>query len=500
MIGLLIVGLLMFAGFTVLPGVVKNERPHRSWFQRAALTFTTWMVIVAVTISGSLAYLNEGFQAIPRVRIGEDVLAQPVEAGEPQNFLLVGVDSAEGLDPNDPVTEGRPEKSSLTDAIMVLRTDPEAGTAHLLSFPRDLWIPIAGTRGKQRINSALSTGGPEMLIRTIEENFGIPIHHYVQVDFKGFRELVNIVDGVPMYFSTGVRDRKTGLGVEPPPGGGCVTLDAEQALAFVRSRAFETREEDGWDTDPTGDLGRISRQQQFIRQALSRAIDKGFRNPSRLDQELTVAQESLTLDQELTARDLVDLGSQFTDFDEENFFTYSLPVEGGSVGGASVVFLVEDDAKSTFDVFRGIAPALALLPAIRVGVLNGTGNADHGTEVLAALADRGFSATTAGDAESFDYARTQIRYGPGQLGPAIIVARYLDAPDPEFVEVPDLGDETVVVVTGRDLTEVLDKARPVDDFEDKLPPELATTTVPTTNPPPVSTTVVGKVPEQATDC
>ncbi len=72
---------------------------------------------------------------------------------------MVGTDDAARLDPSDPVTNGRDDLGVLSDTIMVLRVDPEQTQAQLLSLPRDLWLPIAGG-GEQRINTALSVGGP----------------------------------------------------------------------------------------------------------------------------------------------------------------------------------------------------------------------------------------------------------------------------------------------------------------------------------------------------
>lgn len=73
---------------------------------------------------------------------------------------------------------------------------------------------------------------PQHLIQTIKDNFAISIDNYVEIDFAGFRQLVQILDGVPVYLTAPVRDRNTGL-FQPEPG--CVTLDPVQALAYARS-------------------------------------------------------------------------------------------------------------------------------------------------------------------------------------------------------------------------------------------------------------------------
>src|SRR3546814_20563344 len=99
--------------------------------------------------------------------------------------------------------------------MMVLRIDPGSEQAALLSLPRDLWVPMA-SGGNQRINAAIEIGGPRELIATIEGYLGIPINHYVQVDFAGFRHLVDPIDGLEGWFEHPARARPPRLAVEPP--------------------------------------------------------------------------------------------------------------------------------------------------------------------------------------------------------------------------------------------------------------------------------------------
>src|SRR5699024_9148202 len=102
-------------------------------------------------------------------------------------------------------------------------------------LPRDLYVPIPGS-GSGRINEAIEIGGPELLIETIRDYLGIPINHYAQVDFYGFRRLVAAIDGVEVWFPNPARDTMSDLNV---PEAGCVRLDPDNALGFVRSRAFQ---------------------------------------------------------------------------------------------------------------------------------------------------------------------------------------------------------------------------------------------------------------------
>ena len=267
-----------------------------------------------------------------------------------QNFLLVGVDSAADLAEDDPARGGRGNVGGLrSDTVMVLRVEPGSEHASLLSLPRDLWVPLA-SGGTQRINSAIQNGGPGELVDTIEQYLGVPIHHYIQVDFAGFQDLVEAIDGVAVYFPAPARDNHSLLDIDTA---GCVTLDGHQALAYARSRHFQYYEDGRWRTDPSGDLGRISRQQDFIIRALHRAVAEGARNPLTLDRLVDAGLATVTVDDLLTADDIISLGRAFRSFNPSSLATYALPTRPGSAGGASILRLEDEEAQPILDRFRG---------------------------------------------------------------------------------------------------------------------------------------------------
>jgi LCP family protein required for cell wall assembly len=328
------------------------QRPRRTWPQRLLLTLNVALVLVCLVAAGGIWWTYNQASALPRIDVGASLSPQ-TEPGEAQNILLVGIDDGTNLEADDPVNRGR-GASLNTDTVMILRIEPQTQKAALLSLPRDLYVDLAGG-GKGRINTALALGGPQRLIETIKQDFGIPINHYAMVDFHGFESLVAAVDGVPVYFNHPSRDEATGLFQYDP---GCVNLDPEQALAYARSRHFEIRKEGTtrWVEDPTSDIGRITRQQEFIKAALRKAVAKGVRNPFVLKDLIGVAQENVTLDTELSIQDLVDLGLQFKDFDPDDLVTYAPSTRGTMVGAMSVLLLNDAASQPTFDVFRGIVP------------------------------------------------------------------------------------------------------------------------------------------------
>ena len=469
---------------------MTTERARRTWGQRLVLLTCVTLVLGLVATAGGLTYAYSKYSRLGRVRLGT-VLTERADPGEPRNILLVGVDSAATLDPDDPARAGREDVGGLrSDTMMILRADPATGDARLLSLPRDLWVPLA-SGGRQRINAAIQIGGPTELIDTIESYLGIPIHHYVQVDFAGFRGLVDVIGGVDVWFEHPARDPRSGLDV---PDTGCVTLDPDQALAYVRARHFQQLRDGRWRTDPTGDLGRMSRQQDFIVRALRRAVEKGVRNPVTLDGLIDAALATVTVDDQLRADDIVDLATSFRSFRPDALELHSLPVVSGNAGGASILRIVEDDADAVLDLFRDAVPDGPVVAAdVRLAVLNGTGITGQAGEASAALEALGFVSTGTGEAESFDIERTEVRYAPGELEAADLVARHLVA-GAVLVEVPAGLDAPVVIVTGSDFAGI--RTTPAPATSTTTPPPSMTTTAaaPTTSSSTTSTSVVGQVP------
>jgi len=460
----------------------RRPRRRRTWPQRLLITLNVCVALLCFASAAGLSYVFRQATNVARFSLAT-TLDQPAKKGQPENFLLVGVDSAAGINKNDPINIGRGATQN-TDTIMILRLDPGTGKAQLLSLPRDLWVKIAGTSYHEKINSALATGGPEELIKTIQQNFGIPINHFVQVDFEAFRSLVDAVGGIPIYFPWPARDVHTGLNITQP---GCTTLDGVQGLAYARSRYFETYQNGHWEQDPTSDIGRIARQQQFIKLALKRAISKGARNPFVDSQLIGTAQKDVTLDNQLTTQDLLDLASQFHNFNPDDLQVFTPPTTGSVIGGADVLLLDSLAAQPIFDKFRDLSSATNPNGGVEVSVTNGSGRAAQAQVVLAALAKAGFVTADSGDASSFRNTHTTIRYAPGQEAAAVQVARYLPA-DPVFVVDRTLVGPQVVLATGLDFTGVSATPRPASDFA----AFLATTTTtapgtPTTGTTPTST-------------
>jgi LCP family protein required for cell wall assembly len=239
---------------------------------------------------------------------------------------------------------------------MILRVDPETNQAAVLSFPRDLWVSISGSNKKSRINAAFDTENPKKLIDTIYENFVIPVDYYINVDFCAFKGIVDAVGGVAVPFEFAARDANTGLNI---PGPECHTFQGDEALAYVRSRHYQWLNPDTgkWVTDPTSDYGRITRQQDFLKRALGKAIDRGARNPLVAQGLLDTMRKYVTTDTELTIDVMLQLAGAMRNFDPAGDKTFQIEGVGVKKGTAAVIEprLTSDSMKAILAVFRGQA-------------------------------------------------------------------------------------------------------------------------------------------------
>jgi LCP family protein required for cell wall assembly len=452
------------------------------------------MVFTCLLMAGGIYYAFSKASAIGRVDLGSALSRAPAGgSNEPQNFLVIGLDSAEGLDPKDPVNIGRPG-GIRSDTIMILRIDPSSEKASILSLPRDLYVPIAGTNGSSRINEAIQEG-PQRLVETIRNDFGIAITHYLEIDFRGFRDLVSAVDGVPVYFPDPVRDLHSGLDV---PQAGCITLDGVQALAFARARAYEVQHNGRWQTDPTGDLGRIERQQLFIRKVLQRAIDRGARNPAVLNELINAITGAIHADSTLTNREIIDLALRFKDFNPSTLETQSVPASPITLHGASLLKMDKVLAEPILNQFRDVQSQLSPNASILVSVQNGSGVPGQAQLAAAGLTKAGFVVEEGTeDADHFGYASTTVFWASNLQDRAELIASYI----PGAVVVPSLFVPSgVLVVTGENFHGVLDQPIPSASTTITGPsPSTTSTVVPGSTTSSSTSTTLGAVPETPQD-
>lgn len=434
------------------------------------------IAIIGCLVIASLVVLGHKTVAeTPRVHIETPGFrpAPEVARSGPVNFLVVGTDSSDGLAENDPLRTDR-DAGRRSDVMMIVRVNPSERTAELLSLPRDLWVEIPG-HGSNKINAAMVFGedaGPSLLIDTIKRNFDIDINHYVEINFASFKKVVDVINGVNIYISQPLRDGHSGLF---QPNTGCQNLDAGQALAYARSRHLFWQDSAGkWHNDPTGDLGRVRRQQDFVRQVLSQAINQGARNPATLARLIDGVQGSVILDTYTTAQDLIDLSGAFKSFEPEELEAADLPVIDVRRGSAATLDLVQPEAELVLSKFRGTGSSGVAnsIDVSQVTVRVENSGAVEGSAISATdtFDEIGFRVLSPRDGEE-PVDATAIHFPRGALNQAKLVARYLDS-EPALVQ--DDKTEEIKVVLGTDFTAVLTTPRAAEDITDVT--VMATTT------------------------
>lgn len=378
------------------------------------------VILLIVMAAGGYAYLRFRYDQITTVHVAP---LSPQLDGHPFNVLMIGSDTRSGLAPTSGNVQAFGSASQVagqrSDVTSILHVDPVHHTAAILSIPRDLFVPLAGTNGSNRINEAYDHG-PSQLVQTIESDLGIPIQHFVQVNFAGFQGAVDSLGGVRMSFPFPARDTYSGLRITTT---GCQSLNGAQALSVARARHYQYYENGYWHYDGSSDLGRIARQHVFLRAVTKAAVSRGLSNPLTANAFLGQAVNDFTIDDAMSIGDLVGLARLFKGFDPASLASYTLPttpVTNYQSYGDVLLPKQPDDSQVIAAFLNGPAPgrsgasAPAISPSqISVEVLNGVGRAGIAHTVASDLRQAGFNVASTGNAGSFTYGRTVIAYASG---------------------------------------------------------------------------------------
>jgi len=298
-------------------------------------------------VGGTIGLFLERQQAYDR-NIQRIPDAFPAESNRParapgraQNWLLVGSDrradqATTGRDANEPLWRYGAQRA---DTIMLVHLPADRDRAYLVSFPRDSWMPIQG-HGNAKLNAAFSFGGPPLLIATIERLTGVRVDHFAILDFEGFKSMTDALGGVEVQVTRTVW--APAQKVLWPAG--VQHLDGARALDFVRQRH----------NLPGGDLGRIKRQQAFLKALARQAVDRGtLTNPLRLNAFLDAATKAVSADESLTTSTLRSLALQFRSVRPDDLVFVTAPVAGmGTEGRQSVVYLDRAKGQPLYQALR----------------------------------------------------------------------------------------------------------------------------------------------------
>jgi LCP family protein required for cell wall assembly len=439
-------------------------RRRRSRRARIAIGACASLALVAaagaVTFYSAYRHLNGN---IRQADISHLVGPQPVDHHTmAQNIAIIGSDTRQGQGTG--YGNSQELVTDQSDTLLIVHIAASRKWAEVMSIPRDSWVSIPSClmgNGQHsspqtfKINEAFALGnldgnhtalGVACTIKTVEHDTGIPIDHFVVVNFDGLKDMVRALGGVPECNTTPISDPLSGLNLTA----GHHMLDGNQALAYVRAR---------YTLGNGSDLERISRQQAFMSALVNRARSQ-LLNPLAIYRFLDAATKSLTVDSQLGGvSGLYDLGTSLKDMPSGQLSFFTLPTYPRSLVDpsdlANVMWAQPLDSR-IFAAFRDDVPVSKALLAgsqapslpardVHVTVLNGTGQFGLAASVAAVLQQHGYTIKAARDLTSLR-AQTVIRYGPGHGRQASRLAKTISGA--AFQQVSSLAHGVTLVLGG----------------------------------------------------
>jgi LCP family protein required for cell wall assembly len=459
------------------PGGPAHAAPkQRRSTRRKVIYVLGSLFLVLVLVAGAAAgygwYLNHEIHHIDLHNL-TSAPGKGADAGT-ENILMIGSTSRCALKVQNPqfglCSQGVTGVNS--DVVMLLHLNPAKNTVSILSIPRDLFVPNARSDGANKIDAALYQG-PDQLIKAVEEDLGIPIQHFVELNFDSFMNVVNALGGIHMYFPEPIFDSFSGLDIRTT---GCIGLNGTSALEVVRARHLQYKPPDVTTTDPyywpkenESDLARIRRNHEFLRVLASAVKAKGLSNPLTDNALVSGVVGDLTVDTGFSATDMIGLVLQYHNVNVNKAPQLTVPVQvdqfgnyvyqGGSYG--DIEFPTEPQDHAAVDKFLGLKPsedtysggALPSASSITVSVMNGSGTSNQASATAASLKALGFNIGALGDTTPVGReAETVVYYSsksPGNLAAAQAVTNSMTgavimADDPSQMQ----PGSQVTVVTG----------------------------------------------------
>jgi LCP family protein required for cell wall assembly len=532
-------------------------RNVRRWPRRLLITTNVVVAVAIVAVASAYGYVHYRLNQVQRV-LNVPGLApvgspsptsqsrpQPGVSVPPFTMLIIGSDTRNlGSASNAAFGNQQTDPGQRSDSILLLRVVPNLHTIGIFSIPRDTLVPIPGY-GTTRINTAFNTGNPNLLVNVLNQDFGIQVNHVAQFDFATFEDIANSIGGVYQWFPAPARDAFSDLSI---PKAGCVLLTGATALAFARSREYQYELNGQWHYQlfPESDLGRIQRQQDFVKLAAKKAQKIAPTNPFALNSLIGNLTKDVKLDTGFSNSLILDLIKDFRSANLSNIPSYTYPtVNSTSVSGAldpdkalgrqtitqwlnvgtpppSTTTSVPTAASpkttttkttntktkttntkttNTKTTNTKTATTETTIPVktttispglISIEVVNGSGKSGQATLATSQLKTAGYNATVAADVP-FDNARTVIRWAPDALADAKQLQSEL--PGTKLVEDPVLTPTpyNLELVTGADFAKVDHIGAPVSGS----PATTAAPTTTTTIAPETSAAIVGSAKVEA---
>jgi polyisoprenyl-teichoic acid--peptidoglycan teichoic acid transferase len=400
------------------PAVRKAKRRKRALIVLAVLG-----VLVVAAVAGTWWWLNSQLTKVYKVNTTDPELAKmfenetPPPPGQPFYIIMMGSDTRKG------------EKQQRSDTLIVARIDPKKKNVRMISIPRDTRVDVPGV-GMTKINAAAFFGGPALTIKTVKQFTGVPIKYFVNVDFTGFRDVVNSIGGVWINVPYDIDDRQaSAFGSKYQHiKKGYQKLNGYYALTFVRARHQFADQ----------DFTRVKNQQMFIKALAKQTLQLGnvFRAPAIIS---AVADHVQT---NMPASKMAELVMQFKGMGENDIESATMPGVPDFVDGQS--FVVTDDMKweELLAKFKSGKPIVAKKSSsssstassggpkiyayqVPVSVRNGTGVSGLAKQCSDFLASKGFTIKETGNMNQSVYPKTIIVYSKGNEAKANFVREKL---------------------------------------------------------------------------
>jgi LCP family protein required for cell wall assembly len=350
-------------------------------------------------------------------------------AGQAVNLLLVGMDSREGLTPEQQAefSTGDPDGVLNTDSMMLVHLPGDGSGASFVSLPRDTYVAIPG-HGESRLNSAYARGynategsdeekdaaGAQLLVKTVSQFTGLRIDHFAEIDLLGFINLSTIVGGVEVNICEATSDPNSGADFQAGPQ----TISGADALKFVRQRHGL----------PNEDLDRVVRQQVYIAGMLRNLLSTDVLLD--LGKQKAIVERvggSLVLDEGL---DIFDLAAQMQGVQPGSIDFQTIPgLTPARIDDAEVLEPPSDSEVKGFfaSLTADSSPAEPTEAApeiqpgdVTVSVFNGSGVSGAASTTATELSTAGFAASSGGNADPTD--TTTVLHRTGDDAAAAIVA------------------------------------------------------------------------------
>ena len=220
-----------------------------------------------------------------------------------------------------------------SDTMMVVGLDPDKNKVSIVSIPRDSRVTIPRGHGVNKINSAHALGGPNLAVRTVKENFNIPIDHYAVVDTQGLTELFSLLGPFKVMVEKEMHyhDKTAHLDIDLMPGE--QVLQAKELVGYLRFRH-----------DAMADIGRMERQQWFLRQALDKVKDPSIL--LKAPQLIKVGYDSINTD--LSLDEIASIFSFGKDLKTKDLITATLPGRSETIEDINYLVLSDAGSKAIF--------------------------------------------------------------------------------------------------------------------------------------------------------